>query len=182
MNLAQSGSGTFQELPDVIPEEWYYRQAEGPAADALQPLSMHDHTVTESAEDTYPLSGTSLPFSYVNSPDSEAQGWQNEASRDGKLNHDRHVLERDLFSSVEKAEDWFASLDEKKTETEAKVDGIRPELNALEAAGCGVDAWDAWTGFTSGEMHWFLECSNLAVSSCPGQTHTAHVSQQSAER
>jgi hypothetical protein len=182
LHIGQLGAGSFQELPDVIPEEWYYRQAEGSAAESLQPLSMHDVSGEETPGSMFPLSGSTVRTDYERYATMGVQGqdWKNELSRDG--NYDRRGVDPFMFREAEEVERWFASLDEKH----ADVCATRPVLNFADASGSGVDAWDAWTGFSGGEMQWFVECSNLEndsrshhkharapVLQCPSETCTS---------
>lgn len=140
----------------MIPEEWYYRQAEGAAAESFQALSLQSYNSNYPAldEGMYPLTGNRSRKEVANGE----QHWRKrKLCGDEKNYHDRNDDEVMFGSSVGEAESWFAGLDTMHAAVGAKI----PLLDAQEASGSGTDAWDAWTGFSGGEMQWFLECANL---------------------
>lgn len=145
----------------MIPEEWYYRQAEGPAAQSLKPLSLQEASDMEPSVAMHPLSGNAARANAQDSAARGSQGLQKYESGAGNLGS------ADGLTSVEDVERWFEGLNLQNESMPIQT----PVLNALEAFGIGSHSWDVWEEFSCGEMQWMLGCCGADACLHPQCVH-----------
>lgn len=185
-------AGAIEAVPEIIPQDWYFRKPDDTAAAALNPL--HIHTA-----DTLACPGSPVVARHPDGPPRADPGGElgappppaDDPSPDAPALSAPHVHGPDSKPRVTRAHGDEGRLGAAASQAPAalRVDArapgawaparpapaatachalpqTPPQLRVCSSGGAGA-AWDAWSAYTEADMHWLA-----AAATSPASFHT----------